>query len=86
MLSNYFFFFFLSQCFQKSSAADVLKSISKGKKVNNVLVCIIQIIIQGMVGSGSHGNIAIDDISLTPGCEVGGKIIKQFLMSYFIII
>ena len=32
-----------------------------------------QIVIQAMLGNGTHQDIAIDDISLTPGCDVGGN-------------
>ena len=32
-----------------------------------------QVVIQGTVGGGVHNDIAIDDLSLTPGCQVGGK-------------
>ena len=37
---------------------------------------VLQIVVQGTVGSGIHNDIAIDDISLTPGCEVGGTMIN----------
>lgn len=30
---------------------------------------IFQVTLIGQVGSGFHGDIAIDDISLTPSCE-----------------
>ena len=32
----------------------------------------LQIEIQASVGGGIHNDIAIDDLSLTPGCQVGG--------------
>lgn len=40
-----------------------------------LILFILQIVIEGEVGGGVHNDIAIDDISLTPGCEVGGIIV-----------
>lgn len=33
------------------------------------MVCDLQVVIEGIVGNGYFGDIAIDDISLTPGCQ-----------------
>lgn len=36
---------------------------------NIFMVCDLQVVIEGIVGNGYFGDIAIDDISLTPGCQ-----------------
>lgn len=41
-----------------------------------LILYILQIVIEGEVGGGVHNDIAIDDISLTPGCEVGGILVS----------
>lgn len=33
----------------------------------------------GTMGTGEKGDIAIDDVSFSDGCEVGGKLVKKLL-------
>jgi len=43
-----------------------------------------QVVIQGSIGSGVHNDIAIDVVSLTPGCELGGRSLTHSILSLLI--
>ena len=58
-----------------------LNKSDKSLKIESVFP---QVVIEGMVGSGYRGDIAIDDVSMTPGCRPATRKMPYFHSRFFL--